>query len=231
MSLFLQLATLFRNRIVVGDWPVGGRIPNVADLAVEFSVARGTIREALGVLEEEGLINRFRAKGSFVRRSPSGGTQRLASNWEALISAHQDAEIRLLEHNRVTSLPASAASLGDPVAEYEFLRRVHSRDGHPFLIGRFYLACDLYRLAPPERFHHESTVKILHELAGDRIASARQTLTIGIADGDTAELLHLPVSAPIAYVDRYALDPENKLIYFSQGIYRGDSVRLEIDLR
>ncbi|WP_158213257.1 GntR family transcriptional regulator [Pigmentiphaga sp. NML080357] len=70
MARYLQLASLFRNKIITGDWPVGGRIPNVADLAEQFEVARGTIREALGVLEDEGLIERFRAKGSFVRKTP-----------------------------------------------------------------------------------------------------------------------------------------------------------------
>jgi len=231
MSLFLQLATLFRNRIVVGEWPVGSRIPNVAELAEEFSVARGTIREALGMLEEEGLINRFRAKGSFVRRSPTGGTHQLASNWAALITAHQEADIEVIEHSRVSQLPPSAAELGAPVAEYEYLRRLHSRNGSPFLVGRLYLAVDLYQLAPPERFRHEPTVRILHEVAGDRIAGARQILTIGIADSDSAALLGLPVHAPIAHVERHALDPEGRVIYFSQGVYRGDAVRLEIDFR
>ena len=54
VARYIQLATLFRNWIASGEWPIGGRIPNVDELALEFSVARGTIREALGVLEEEG---------------------------------------------------------------------------------------------------------------------------------------------------------------------------------
>ena len=52
-------------------------IPNVEDLAAEFSVARGTIREALGVLEAEGLLvplpgqGHVRARRS-VREVPTG---------------------------------------------------------------------------------------------------------------------------------------------------------------
>jgi len=75
VARYIQLATFFRNRIAAGEWPVGSRIANVDDLAAEFSVARGTMREALGLLEREGLLERLRAKGTFVRRAPTVGRQ------------------------------------------------------------------------------------------------------------------------------------------------------------
>ena len=83
VARYIQLATLFRNRIAAGAWPVGGRIPNVDTLAAEFAVARGTMREALGLLQQEGLIERMRAKGSFVRKSPiDAPAHKLAIDWE-----------------------------------------------------------------------------------------------------------------------------------------------------
>src|SRR5690606_18935881 len=113
IARYLQLATLFRNRITSGEWAVDQRIPNVADLADEFSVARGTIREALGVLADEGLIERFRAKGSFVRKSPqTHSAHHLEVNWQSIIEVHQGVEIRVLEQQAVQALPAYAASEG-----------------------------------------------------------------------------------------------------------------------
>ena len=82
---YIQLATLFRNRIASGEWPAGHRIPNGDELAAEFSVAPGTMREALGLLEQEGLLERKRAKGTFVRRSPAQDyAHKLASDWQSL---------------------------------------------------------------------------------------------------------------------------------------------------
>ena len=63
VALYIQLATLFRTRIATGEWPIGSRIPNVDELASEFAVARGTMREALGLLEQEGLLERREVKG------------------------------------------------------------------------------------------------------------------------------------------------------------------------
>src|SRR3546814_1229236 len=63
---YLQLSTLFRRMIASGEWQVGSQIPTVEELAAEYGVARATVRQALGILNGEGLIERYRAKGTFV---------------------------------------------------------------------------------------------------------------------------------------------------------------------
>ena len=67
---YIQLATMFRRRIETGQWKVGEQIPTVDTLAVEMGVARATLRQALGLLEQEQMIERLRAKGTFVRSQP-----------------------------------------------------------------------------------------------------------------------------------------------------------------
>ena len=232
IARYLQLATLFRNRIVSGEWGIGDRLPNVEMLAEEFQVARGTVREAMGVLAEEGLIERFRAKGSFVTKSPSAqGVHHLESNWDSMIEFHKGVEIRVLEQGRVTALPAYAKDLGIAAPEYEMMRRLHLRDRQAYLLGRFYLARDIYQLGPPKRFLREPTLPILHDVAGERIASASQILTVGSADIELAALLELPLNAPIVNVCRTAVDVDGRLIYLAEGLYRGDTFTLEIELR
>src|SRR6476620_274605 len=70
IARYIQLATLFRRRIPSGQWKLHDQIPTVEDLVEECGVARATVRQALGVLEKEGLIERFRAKGTFVTKRP-----------------------------------------------------------------------------------------------------------------------------------------------------------------
>ena len=232
MPHYLQLASLFRNKIAGGDWTVGSRIPNVADLAVEFSVARGTIRQAMGELEGDGLIERFRGKGSFVRSSPlENHAHKLEADWASIITAHEGAEIRVLENLPATQLPAFAANEGKPLAEYQMMRRLHLRDGQPYLLGCFFLSRELFERVPVERFSREPTLPILHELVGSKIAKARQILTVGAGDIEVATVLELPLNAPIVRVHRTAVDYDGQLIYLGEGVYRGDAVRLEIDFR
>ncbi|MGP0090081.1 MAG: GntR family transcriptional regulator [Xanthobacteraceae bacterium] len=231
VARYLQLATLFRNKIASRQWPVGGRIPNVDELAHEFSVARGTIREALGVLEQEGLLERFRAKGTFVRSSPSHAVaHKFAMDWNSIVSVRGGVEVKVLESQTRTELPAAHLIEGDPAAKYQTMRRLLSRQGRPYLLAQFYLEYELFKLGPL-RFRRQPILPVLQQVAGARISKARQTLTIGTADVEMAALLQIPLNAPVAHVLRVALDHDGTIVYFGQGIYRGDAVHMEIELR
>lgn len=232
VARYIQLATLFRSRIASGEWPVGARIPNVDDLAAEFDVARGTMREALGLLEAEGLLERLRAKGTFVRSSPlSGHAHKLAIDWESLIAVHEGVKIEVLEHRVVTALPSVDRMKGAPARKYQMMRRLHVRDGQPYLVGRFYLEYELFKKGPPLQFRRLPTLPILHRIASTRIAKAWQTLTIGTADVEIAGLLKIPLNAPVAKVDRVAVDRNGVVLYAGHGVYRGDAIMMEIELR
>ena len=231
IAIYLQLATLFRNWIASKKWPVGARIPNVDDLAAEFAVARGTIREALGVLESEGLLNCFRAKGTFVRNAPMESVpHKLEIDWRSLISAHEGAEIQTLSSQTMKELPAALKEHGHSEKKYQMMRRLHLRDGAPYLLGRFYLEYELYKQGSPAQFRQRPTLPILHQIAADRIGKAWQRMTIGMADVEVAGLLRIPLNSPVVLVNRVALDRKGHIIYIGEGIYRGDAVQLDIEL-
>ena len=58
------------RRIHARDWPPGSAIPNEADLAREFGVARATVNRALQALAEAGLLDRKRKAGTRVALHP-----------------------------------------------------------------------------------------------------------------------------------------------------------------
>lgn len=232
VARYIQLATLFRNRIAAGEWPVGSRIPNVDDLAAEFSVARGTMREALGLLEREGLLERLRAKGTFVRKAPSVGRRhKLATDWQSVASVHEGADIDILEMRLVPGLPPLDLTKGKPAAKYRLIRRIHARDGRPYLLSIAYVEDSIFRRCQRSQFRRLPTLPILQNAAGDSLAQAWQILTVGTADVEIAALLKMPLNAPVAKVDRTLVDVNGVIVYSGQGIYRGDTVSMEMELR
>jgi DNA-binding GntR family transcriptional regulator len=72
---YAQLAAILRERIASGELAVGEPVPSETELEQEFDLARGTIRKAIGVLRDEGLIVTTKGKGSWVVEQPpaSGG--------------------------------------------------------------------------------------------------------------------------------------------------------------
>lgn len=58
-----EIADTLRERIRAGELKAGDRLPTQAELADEFGVERGTVRQALRVLQEDGLLSNV-SKGS-----------------------------------------------------------------------------------------------------------------------------------------------------------------------
>ena len=113
---------------------------------------------------------------------------------------------------------------------YTCLRRVHSHDGAPYALIDIYLDRRLFQRAP-EVFKHQMVLPVLESMPGVEIATAWQTLVIGTADLEAAELLAIPLDVPVAEVRRVVVDRAGTVVYLSEVIYRGDFVRLEINLK
>jgi GntR family transcriptional regulator len=80
---YMQLAAAFRRPIASNQCPLGAQVRTVEALAEEYGVARITIRQAMGVLEAEGLVERSRGRGTRVTARPhSVRWHRLTGSWD-----------------------------------------------------------------------------------------------------------------------------------------------------
>lgn len=232
VARYLQLATLFRHRVEQGAWPAGKQIPTVDELAAECGVARATIRQALDQLAQEGLIERFRAKGTFVRATPPDRLWcDVETDWNGLLRSREGAEIEILSDHPNQDGSVAPVHAGHPAPSYRHLRRRHWRNGQPFLLADVWMDDRLSAKVTAEDLVTKTSLKLVAGLPGVTIAEARQTLTIGSADVETAAALHLPLNAPVAHVHRTAMDPEGTTLLIANGIYRGDMVRIDVKLR
>ena len=64
---YRQLAALLREQITSGE--LAGRLPGERYLAQQYDVAVNTVRRALRLLREEGLVESVQGLGTFVRAS------------------------------------------------------------------------------------------------------------------------------------------------------------------
>lgn len=232
VSRYIQLATLFRRRIETGEWPVGEQVPTVERLARECGVATMTIRQAFDILENEGLIERFRAKGTFVRERPAQDLWcQVETDWKGMLIARDKAKIEILSDARNVGLPVAGLRIGRPAESYRHLRRRHTRDGEAFLLADVYVAERICPLIPDDAYSTKTALRLVADVPGIGITDATQTLTIGSADLITADLLDIPLSHPIAKVQRCAVDATGELVLLTDGIYRGDKVRIDFKLR
>ena len=70
VPLYRQLAAIIRARIESGDLARLDPLPSESTLEQEYGLGRDSVRKALAVLREEGLIFTIQARGSFVGPPP-----------------------------------------------------------------------------------------------------------------------------------------------------------------
>ncbi|MGW1424523.1 GntR family transcriptional regulator [Bradyrhizobium manausense] len=232
VALYIQLATLFRRYIESGRWQAGSQIPTIEELMAEHGVARATIRQALGLLEAEGLITRHRAKGTFVaERGKAQVRLDVTTDLRGMLNAREGASIEVLRDSVVDTLPVWPHDIGVVAPRYRLLKRRHTRNGEAFLLADVYIDAKLAAKLPKPAFNSLTAMRLASSIPGIRVTQARQTITVGSADMEIAELLGLPLNAPLCFIDRSAVDQHGRLILVSKGAYRGDVVRIEMEIK
>lgn len=130
------IAAEVRRRIVAREWRQGDRIPDEAELAVTFGVARATVNKALQLLADEGLLDRKRRAGTHVTVNPARkATLTIPIVREQIEAAGREYSHRVIAQKR-SGLPADMAARMDLPAGRPaiHLRTVHYGDSQPFLV-------------------------------------------------------------------------------------------------
>lgn len=128
-----QIAQALRDRIRAGRAAPGERLDNQRSLARDFGVTLMTLRQALEVLERDGLITRRHGLGTFVA-SPSVDYDILHFRAFAgdLTAVGEDVTTRFLRAQFARADRGAARELGlDPGARVFVLERLRLVDGHP----------------------------------------------------------------------------------------------------
>ncbi|GAA5038504.1 GntR family transcriptional regulator [Actinopolymorpha pittospori] len=63
---YRQLAEILRARVQRGDWLPNKPLPSELQLAGTYDVARGTVRRAIGLLIEDGILFTVPHRGTYV---------------------------------------------------------------------------------------------------------------------------------------------------------------------
>lgn len=159
-TLFEQLSRKIARMIESGVWKTGDMLPNEADLAHRFQVSQGTVRRALKILTDQGILIRHQGRGTFVARfdaDPSGVLSRyvrLRPDANAPKLPIRTVE-RLFEIEEPTDEIAGLLKLlpGEKVIH---VRRVHYTERGPVSFDEHFLNTAVFeKLTRESMFHHE----------------------------------------------------------------------------
>ncbi|MDR7419489.1 MAG: GntR family transcriptional regulator, partial [Armatimonadota bacterium] len=96
VPLHVQIRERIRLGIAQGTWAVGDTLPSEEDLCARLGVSRGTVRQALGRLTQEGLLVRHRHKGTIVARGVESQGLIFVSPYRAIQAAGMQPRVAVL---------------------------------------------------------------------------------------------------------------------------------------
>ncbi len=228
---YVQIADLLRQRIARGGWRPGMRVPSNEDLMREFDVSRVTVRQAVGVLARDGLLEARQGTGTFVSGEVADDRWlKVETTLSSLAEVYRDTKPELLNLAEATVAPSLRPEDGRAAPSYFFMKRVHSHQGRPYCLISIFLDERVFR-KHPERFRTETVIPILTQMRSPRVTKARQTLIIGTAGLEAARHLNVPSNAPVAEVRRVFNAADGTVLYLGEVTYRGDFIHLEMDLK
>jgi GntR family transcriptional regulator len=228
--LYSQISDVIRERIVKEIWPVGDKIPTLPSLSAEFGVGIITVRQAIELLKNEGLLDPMQGLGTFVIAKPEVHPRmKVESSLVGLAKLYREYAPRLIPLSEGFAMPNIKKEDGLLAPKYRLLKRIHSGERQLTSVISAYIDDRIFKLAP-RRFRQEVIIPVLMDLKSIKIKSAKQILTISTAGVEVAKALNISVSAPIALVRRVICSSDGTVIYLGELSYRGDYIRVDMDL-
>ena len=193
-----------RQAITRGTYRPGSQLPTEAELCEMLGVSRTVVREALRVLEDDGLVARRHGVGTFVRDHPI--LKNLNFNFgitEMIESAGLTSGTSHLAIQKETADQEKAQQLRVPVGTALLtVERVRTADGRPVVYSLDTLTESLLQRAEfdPQLLINESIYNILQTSLGQVIEYGIARLLAVAAPDHVAEKLHLPPNALTLYI-------------------------------
>lgn len=227
VPIYVRIQERIRTAITEGVLPSGGRVWSEAELAVEFSTTRSTVRHALDRLVFEGLIVRHVGRGSFVAErarvhSPIDTRHCLTFEEQAALAGHI-VSYRAPSFELVAAPQRVAQQLGledgAPVFKFERLRIIEKR---PVCLEIRYIPHAIGCRVTGDMLSSRSAHTFVGDILGERIPTIVVSITAEIASGRVAEMLELSEGSALIVRSNAHHATTGAVVLCGRSIYAGD---------
>ncbi|WP_280155192.1 GntR family transcriptional regulator [Piscinibacter sp. XHJ-5] len=220
--LYQQIKTLITRSLEAGEWRPGEAIPSEMELAARFKVSQGTVRKAIDELATDNLLVRRQGRGTFVA---THAEQQVKFRFLRLTPDDGEpagAQRRFIDCRRLRAPSDIARALelkaGDTVVQ---VRRVLSFRGTPVVLDDIWLPGQLFKGLTAEKLgdYRGPMYGLFETEYGVRMIRATERIRAVAADAAAADLLGLPVGAPLLSVERLSMTYGDKPVELRRGLY------------
>jgi len=231
--LYVQIADKIRHGIKKQTYKIDQQLPAEGPLSEQFGVNRHTLRQAIALLKQEGLVRIERGRGTFISAAPIRypiGT-RVRYN-EALRAQGHKVRFELVKAQEVTADKPIAQALGIRVGDLVALtERLGFADDVPISVGAGYFPLSLF----PDILSQKSIDRLKSIGSVSKWLQARYSIdhirrstsvSARLVKPEDAKLLALPLNQPILLAESINVDQQGRIIEYGVARLRGDRMEL-----
>ena len=207
VPLYRQIADNLLAGIREGKFPVGTFLPGELELIDRFDASRHTIREALRVLEDMGLVKRQRGRGTLVLSTEaSPAFVQMVRSPSELFSYPDSSIFRLLSDDRIKADKPLARELGCQVGD-EWVQisglRTLGDEGMPICLADVYVIPEYGSIAQRLGASSRPVYEMIAETFKESIENITIRLTAGVLSDKKAAVLGVEPGSPSLSVSRF----------------------------
>ncbi len=216
ISLWRQIAQHLRNDIESGALSSGVKLPTEPELAKRFGVNRHTVRRAVSVLQDGGLVSVEQGRGTFVREWADGHT--LTNRSKLFKAPEQDAadsgETLALSH--IPAEPRVAAALrlrpGDEVIQLDLVSVI---DHRPVSLASHYIPAKRFKGFEKAFKRTHSVEEALKKCGVKGLSHGRTKVSASLPNPAEAKVLRLPKGQPLVVAENVTVDLKGNPVDFT----------------
>ena len=224
--LYMSIAGDVRDRIATEQLGPHTLLPSERELAEHHGVSRMTARQALSLLESEGVVYRKPPRGTFVAEPRVLFHVGSFSEEVARMGRRPAAELLWAERQVATPAVRRALSLAENAGVHVF-HRLRSVDDVPFALETTFLSADLTPgiLDEPD---DGSLWAVLRSRYGIELARSTAVLESIVLDDASTEQLGLRAGSAGMLLTRRTVDADGRCVEYARDVYRADRASFEV---
>jgi DNA-binding GntR family transcriptional regulator len=224
---YLHIANAIADRIGAGAYRSGDQLPTEAQLRAEFGVSPMTVRRAINILLDRGLVTTTQGKGTFVRALDLGEAvfrlQEITDTWVG----DDSVGVLLLEASIVPANERVAAMLDcPPDTPTVYMRRLIQRRAVPLIYQLEHVMYDEHRPLVEAQLQITSLDGLLYSARGRGIPSGQLTIQAVSLGADEAPFLGVPEGSPAFCLEHLFRDFDGQPVSWGVFLCRAEQFRL-----
>jgi len=220
---YQEIADELRER--AQDASPGSVLPSEAEMSAEFGVSRVTVRRALEMVRDEGLIAARQGFGWFVATEPVRQSLGSLATIESHLEGVGKLSERKIEEFAFEKPPQRVAQILG-ASQVLRVKRVNLADGVPFAVVTVWCPAEL----GASLSRRDVERRPFYELLDIELRGATQTIGADLAGEVDADLLGVPTGSPVLRCQRVTTAVTGEPVLVSEHLFPAHRTEFVVDL-